>query len=63
MSVHAWREERERAEIAARKAADRKKADPEMESCVAAYGAHRANGGAMTWAEFQRHWFTKPEAR
>lgn len=48
---------RRRDELAARKAADEAKRDPELEQATIAYIAHRQEGGQDGWEMFRRRWF------
>lgn len=55
-----WREQRrlrELADLATRKKRDADNTDPELESCVIAYHAHRVDGGQMRFEEFRRDWY------
>jgi hypothetical protein len=63
MTQPAWKREREREELVARKAADAAKSDPDLEEAVIAYHAYRVAGGTSGWKEFRREWLTKREAR
>jgi hypothetical protein len=63
MTQPAWKQEREREELVARKAADAAKSDPDVEAAVIAYHAYRVSGGTAGWQEFRREWLTKREAR
>ena len=54
--------ERERSEVAARKAEQEQKSDPLVEQAVIAYVAHRQGGGDMQWDDFRRQWLTEREA-
>lgn len=58
----AWLQEREREELAARKAKDAAASDPDLESAVIAYHAYRVCGGTAGWQQFRRDWLTKREA-
>ena len=56
-----WAEQRrlrERADLASRKQRDAEKTDPELETCVIAYHAHRVDGGQMRFEDFRRQWYT-----
>jgi hypothetical protein len=48
--------ERERAELAARKAEQDAKRDPEVEAAVIAFVSHRQGGGGMDWEQFRQEW-------
>jgi len=52
-----WLEARRREELAARKAAQEKNRDPEMEQATIAYLAYRSAGGQETWESYRRRWF------
>ena len=54
---HEARLARERADLAARKRKQDENRDPELESCVIAYHAHRVDGGQMRWEDFRRDWY------
>ena len=54
----AYLAERERADLAARKAEQEAKRDPGTEQAVVAYINHRRDGGGMKWEEFRRQWMT-----
>ena len=54
---HEARLARERADLAARKRKQEENTDPELESCVIAYHAHRVDGGQMRWEDFRRDWY------
>jgi hypothetical protein len=62
MPEPAWKQQRERDELVARKAKDAAAADPDLESAVIAYHAYRVGGGTGGWQEFRREWLTKREA-
>jgi len=51
--------ERRREELAARKAADDRKRDPELESAFLAWAAYRVNGGDMKFDAWRREWMTQ----
>lgn len=54
---------RERADLAARKRKQEENSDPELESCVIAYHAHRVDGGQMRWEDFRRDWYLNRGAK
>lgn len=54
---HESRLARERADLAARKRKQEENTDPELESCVIAYHAHRVDGGQMRFEDFRREWY------
>jgi hypothetical protein len=62
LSRAAYLAERERSEVAARKAEQEQKSDPLVEQAVIAYVAHRQGGGDMQWDDFRRQWLTEREA-
>lgn len=51
---HVYVAERRREEIAARKAAEQQKRDPELEAAFCAWAAYRVNGGDMTFEAWRR---------
>jgi hypothetical protein len=53
--------EREREDLDRRKKIDAEKSDPELEQCVIAYCAFRADGGSMKFADFQMDWLKRKE--
>lgn len=64
MSGSDWLEARRRDELAARKADQEAKRDPDLEQATIAYLAFRAGGGHESWESFRRRWFMdrqKPE--
>ena len=60
---HEARLARERADLAARKRKQEENTDPELESCVIAYHAHRVDGGQMRWEDFRRDWYLNRGAK
>jgi hypothetical protein len=60
---HEQRRLRERADLAARKKRDAEKTDPELETCVIAYHAHRVEGGQMRFEDFRREWYLNMGAK
>lgn len=60
---HESRLARERADLAARKRKQEENTDPELESCVIAYHAHRVDGGQMRWEDFRRDWYLNRGAK
>lgn len=60
---HEARLARERADLAARKRKQEENTDPEVESCVIAYHAHRVDGGQMRWEDFRRDWYLNRGAK
>ena len=60
---HEQRRLRERADLAARKQRDAEKTDPELETCVIAYHAHRVDGGQMRFEDFRREWYRTKGAK
>jgi len=55
---HEARLARERAELGNRKRKQEENTDPELETCVIAYHAHRVDGGQMRFEDFRRQWYT-----
>jgi hemerythrin len=50
--------ERRRDELAARKAEQERKRDPELEEAFVAWAAYRVNGGDMKFEQWRREWLT-----
>lgn len=48
--------ERQRRELAERKAIQEASRDETLEQCVIAYHAHRTSGGTMKFADFRMEW-------
>jgi len=51
--------ERRRDELAARKAEQERKRDPELEEAFVAWAAYRVNGGDMKFDAWRREWMTQ----
>lgn len=49
--------DRERRELAERKARQEANRDETLEQCVIAYHAHRVSGGQSRWADFRSDWY------
>jgi hypothetical protein len=49
--------ERQRRELAERKAKQEASRDETLEQCVIAYHAHRVSGGQSRWADFRIDWY------